>query len=287
MEVTRPPGTCQALSRSGPPSTGVRRTSPRRNRPPARARPAARTDDRRSNSRATLRFLSLFLLQPAPWAKTTTPAGLPHHRPLDGRAVADVDPHPVQRLPALANEDQIRDTEDARPPRGDPVAHRRGSRGVLDGERPDVDPLDDLRATDGHHAALFDSEAVHRLPRPAGRVDRALRAVPEAEGMVGMRVGHEDGPSPQLPYASPPVLPAVDREAAPPMFDAQCAVTSVSPGTPVGIPPGSLEDELHRLPVVDCPSPVHAPHRTPQVASGAPGASIGSGDSVDPRRAAR
>jgi hypothetical protein len=169
-----------------------------------------------------------------------------HQRAFHPCAIADVERDAMERLPAIADRDDIRHVEQADPTASNAIADRRRMNGMLDRKRLESEVGEGEGPAHPDDASIDDGIMTDQCPGLRGRVHRARRAFSEPACMVRMPVREYDRGRLKVCEMTEPVGAAVEHEAKLPMLDQKGAVPSVASGAPFDLAARSQESQAER-----------------------------------------
>jgi len=167
-----------------------------------------------------------------------------YHRALDRGAVAHIKVHAPQGRVPLANGNEVGDIEEGRAISRHPVADGGRSDGMVHGEGLDFHPADLEWLARLDDAALADRIAGKPRPRLRSGVDGAWRPMSQPEGMVGMRMGDDDGGGRDGRKRREPIGAAIDHDASAPLPHEKGAVTAMAARSELDLATGSKKGQL-------------------------------------------
>lgn len=165
----------------------------------------------------------------------------PHHGSDDGRAVANVELDPMQRLFHLFDPRDVGSIKEFGFSAGDPVADGGAAEGVEQGKWLKLDAADSMLFSRNDQAPLSfrDGEPVDQFPGLGGGPDRTGGALFEAECVIGMGVGEDDLGGPSFLDLMEPGGAAINHYPIPAMRKEGRGVHLVTNGLGLNFTPGS------------------------------------------------
>ena len=172
-----------------------------------------------------------------------------HHGSLDRGPITHIESDALQGLASIADGNEVRDIKEGRVRCAHAIANRRCAQRVIDGEGFEADRADLEWLSRVDDAAITDRITSKQRPRLFGGVDGTWRAMCKAKGVIGMRVGDDNGGGRDGLQRLEPIGATIDHDAGPPLPNEEGAVTVMAARPELDLAAGSDKGQLDGAPL--------------------------------------